>query len=63
MCTHNPLGVKGCGEAGAIGAPAAIANAVVDALKPLGVKHVEMPLTPQRLWQVIQQHQTRAAAE
>jgi carbon-monoxide dehydrogenase large subunit len=63
LCTHNPLGVKGCGEAGAIGAPAAIANAVVDALKPLGVKHVEMPLTPQRLWQVIQQHQTRAAAD
>jgi aerobic carbon-monoxide dehydrogenase large subunit len=55
--------LKGCGEAGAIGAPAAIANAVVDALKPLGVKHVEMPLTPQRLWQVIQQHQTRAAAD
>jgi aerobic carbon-monoxide dehydrogenase large subunit len=63
LCTHNPLGVKGCGEAGAIGAPAAIANAVVDALKPLGVKHVEMPLTPQRLWQVIHQHQTRAAAD
>ena len=36
LCTHNPLGVKGCGEAGAIGAPAAIANAIVDALKPLG---------------------------
>ena len=63
LCTHNPLGVKGCGEAGAIGAPAAIANAVVDALKSLGVKHVEMPLTPQRLWEVIQQHQTRAAAD
>jgi aerobic carbon-monoxide dehydrogenase large subunit len=63
LCTHNPLGVKGCGEAGAIGAPAAIANAVVDALKPLGVKHVEMPLTPERLWRTIQQHQTRAAAE
>jgi carbon-monoxide dehydrogenase large subunit len=63
LCTHNPLGVKGCGEAGAIGAPAAIANAVVDALKPLGIKHIDMPLTPQRLWQVIQQHQTPAAAE
>ena len=63
LCTHNPLGVKGCGEAGAIGAPAAIANAVVDALKPLGVRHVEMPLTPERLWRTIQQHQTRAAAE
>jgi aerobic carbon-monoxide dehydrogenase large subunit len=62
-CTHNPLGVKGCGEAGAIGAPAAIANAIVDALKPLGVKHVEMPATPERLWRTIQQHQTRAAAE
>jgi carbon-monoxide dehydrogenase large subunit len=62
-CTHNPLGVKGCGEAGAIGAPAAIANAIVDALKPLGVKHVEMPATPERLWRTIQQHQTRMAAE
>jgi len=63
LCTHNPLGVKGCGEAGAIGAPAAIANAVVDALKPLGVRHVEMPLTPERLWRTIRQHQPRAAAE
>ena len=63
LCTHNPLGVKGCGEAGAIGAPAAIANAVVDALKPLGVRHVEMPLTPERLWRTIQQHQPRAAAD
>jgi len=63
LCTHNPLGVKGCGEAGAIGAPAAIANAVVDALKPLGIKHIDMPLTPHRLWQVIKQHQPRAAAD
>jgi carbon-monoxide dehydrogenase large subunit len=63
LCTHNPLGVKGCGEAGAIGAPAAIANALVDALKPLGVRHVEMPATPEKLWRVIQQHQPRAAAE
>jgi carbon-monoxide dehydrogenase large subunit len=63
LCTHNPLGVKGCGEAGAIGAPAAIANAVVDALKPLGVKHVEMPLTPERLWRTIQQHKAPMAAE
>jgi carbon-monoxide dehydrogenase large subunit len=63
LCAHNPLGVKGCGEAGAIGAPAAIANAIVDALKPLGVKHVEMPATPERLWRVIQQHKTPLAAE
>ena len=60
-CTHNPLGVKGCGEAGAIGAPAAIANAIVDALKPLGVRHVEMPATPERLWRTIQAHQLQAA--
>jgi carbon-monoxide dehydrogenase large subunit len=63
LCTHNPLGVKGCGEAGAIGAPAAFANAVVDALSPLGVRHVEMPMTPERLWRVIQQHQRPMAAE
>jgi aerobic carbon-monoxide dehydrogenase large subunit len=63
LCTHNPLGVKGCGEAGAIGAPAAIANAIVDALKPLGVRHIEMPATPERLWRTIQQHQARAAAD
>jgi aerobic carbon-monoxide dehydrogenase large subunit len=63
LCTHNPLGVKGCGEAGAIGAPAAIANAIVDALTSLGVRHVEMPATPERLWRTIQQHQKRAAAD
>ena len=52
-CTHNPLGVKGCGEAGAIGSPPAVVNAVVDALAPLGVTHIDMPLTPQRVWQAI----------
>jgi aerobic carbon-monoxide dehydrogenase large subunit len=56
LCTHNPLGVKGCGEAGAIGAPAAISNAVVDALKPMGVRHIEMPATPEKLWRAIHQH-------
>ncbi|HML10566.1 MAG TPA: xanthine dehydrogenase family protein molybdopterin-binding subunit [Stellaceae bacterium] len=60
-CTHNPLGVKGCGEAGAIGAPAAISNAIVDALKPMGVRHVEMPATPEKIWRAIHQH--RVAAE
>ena len=49
-CTHNPLGVKGCGEAGAIGAPAAVMNAITDAL---GVKDIAMPATPQRIWRVI----------
>jgi carbon-monoxide dehydrogenase large subunit len=53
-CTHNPLGVKGCGEAGAIGAPAAVINAIVDALAPLGVRDIEMPATPERVWRAIQ---------
>jgi carbon-monoxide dehydrogenase large subunit len=50
----NPLGVKGAGEAGTIGSAAAIVNAAVDALAPLGIRHVDMPLTPQRLWRAIQ---------
>ncbi|MGR3493148.1 MAG: xanthine dehydrogenase family protein molybdopterin-binding subunit, partial [Shimia sp.] len=52
-CTHNPLGVKGCGEAGAIGSPPAVVNAVVDALQRAGhshVTHIDMPLTPGRVW-------------
>jgi len=60
-CTHNELGVKGCGEVGAIGSPAAIMNAVVDALSPLGVKHVEMPATPKRVWETIKNAGPRAA--
>ena len=62
LCTTNPLGVKGCGEAGAIAAPAAVMNAVHNALAPIGVKHVEMPATPLNVWQSIQGAQ-RAAAE
>ncbi len=50
----NPLGVKGCGEAGAIAAPAAVMNAVHNALRDMGVNHVEMPATPQRVWEAIQ---------
>jgi carbon-monoxide dehydrogenase large subunit len=53
-CTHNVLGVKGCGEAGAIGAPPAVINAVVDALAGFGVDDIAMPATPQRVWQAIQ---------
>ncbi|MGQ0797626.1 MAG: molybdopterin cofactor-binding domain-containing protein, partial [Methanobacteriota archaeon] len=48
----NPLGAKGVGEAGTIAAPAAVVNAVVDALAPLGVDHIDMPLTPEKLWAV-----------
>jgi carbon-monoxide dehydrogenase large subunit len=50
---HNPLGVKGIGEAGTIAATPAVVNAVVDALSPLGIKHIDMPLTPERVWQAI----------
>jgi carbon-monoxide dehydrogenase large subunit len=49
----NPLGVKGAGEAGNVGALAAIMNAVVDALAPLGITHIDMPATPERVWQAI----------
>ena len=49
----NPLGVKGCGEAGCVGALPAVANAIVDALSVLGVRHIEMPATPERLWRAI----------
>ena len=60
-CTHNPLGVKGCGEAGAIGSPPAFINALVDALSPLGVRDVQMPATPHRVWQAIQSAHGSAA--
>ncbi|MGH1331653.1 MAG: xanthine dehydrogenase family protein molybdopterin-binding subunit [Paracoccaceae bacterium] len=51
-CTHNPLGVKGCGEAGAIGSPPAVVNAVVDAMQRAGkdITHIDMPLSPARVW-------------
>jgi aerobic carbon-monoxide dehydrogenase large subunit len=51
----NPLGVKGVGEAGTIGCSPAVVNSVVDALSPLGVRHIDMPLTPQKIWTLIQQ--------
>jgi carbon-monoxide dehydrogenase large subunit len=56
-CTHNPLGVKGCGEAGAIGSPPAVINAVIDALQRGGfahVTHIDMPATPSRVWAAMQ---------
>ena len=52
-CTTNPLGVKGAGESGAIAALPAVMNALVDALSPLGVTHIEMPATPERVWRAI----------
>ncbi len=56
----NPLGVKGVGEAGTIGSTPAMVNSVVDALSPLGVRHVDMPLTPEKLWQLISTRRTEA---
>ena len=53
-CTHNPLGVKGCGEAGAIGSPPALINAIVDALWDDGVRDVRMPATPFSVWSALQ---------
>jgi carbon-monoxide dehydrogenase large subunit len=56
-CTHNPLGVKGCGEAGAIGSPPSLVNAVLDAINSgpgKKVAHINMPLTPSRVWAAMQ---------
>ena len=52
---HNPLGVKGIGETGSIASTVTIYNAVIDALRPFEVTRIEMPLSPQRVWQAIQQ--------
>ncbi len=51
----NPVGVKGVGEAGCVGAPPAVMNAILDALRPLGVQHLDMPATPRRVWEALQQ--------
>ena len=50
----NPLGVKGAGETGTIASTPAVVNAVMDALAPLGIRHVDMPLTPERVWRAMQ---------
>ena len=63
LCTHNPLGAKGAGETGAIGSPPSVINAVVDALRDYGVRHLDMPASPQKVWSLIQAHQPRMAAE
>jgi carbon-monoxide dehydrogenase large subunit len=53
-CPHNLTGIKGVGETGTIAASQAVVNAVVDALSPLGIKHIDMPLTPERVWKAMQ---------
>jgi len=62
-CRTNPLGIKGAGEAGAIGAPPAIINAIVDALAPFGVEHVDMPATAEKIWRLIPRAEPGLAAE
>jgi carbon-monoxide dehydrogenase large subunit len=62
-CAHTPMGVKGCGEVGTIGSPAAVMNAVVDALSHLGVSHVDMPATANRIWRAMQSGSLPRAAE
>jgi carbon-monoxide dehydrogenase large subunit len=51
---HHPLGLKGVGESATVGSPPAVVNAVLDALKPFGVKHADMPLTPAQVWRAMQ---------
>ena len=53
-CLTNPIGVKGIGESGTIGAPPVVINAIIDALKPLGIDRIDMPATPSRVWETIQ---------
>jgi len=62
-CTTNPMGVKGAGEAGSIGSPPAVINAIVDALAEYGVEHVEMPATAERVWRAIAEARPAQAAE
>ncbi len=59
LCKNNAMGVKGCGEAGSVGSCAAVINALVDALEPLGVRRVDMPATPEKLWRLM--HEAKAA--
>ena len=59
---YNPMGMKGCGEAGTVGALAAVSNAVIDALWDVGVRHVDMPFTPHRVWQAIEAAKGDSAA-
>ncbi len=54
-CPHHPLGAKGVGESATVGAPPAIANAVVDALAHLGVKHIDIPITPEKVWKILKE--------
>src|SRR5262249_55153782 len=62
-CRTNRLGIKGAGDAGAMGAPPAVINATADALSAYGIDHIDMPATPRRIWEAIQAATPRQAAE
>jgi carbon-monoxide dehydrogenase large subunit len=61
-CQTNPLGVKGIGESGTIGAPPTVINAIIDALRSLGVTAIDMPATPSRVWEAIESARRPAPA-
>ncbi|HSM59934.1 MAG TPA: hypothetical protein VK849_04010, partial [Longimicrobiales bacterium] len=61
-CTHNPIGAKGVGEVGSIGVPPAVINALVDALADHGVRHIDMPATPEKVWRLIKETPAAAGA-
>lgn len=63
ICTTNPIGAKGCGEASAISGPAAVINAICDALRDHGVSHIDMPATPEKVWKAIRSSERAMAAE
>ena len=63
FCTTNPLGAKGCGEAGTVGAAGCTVIAVLDALRPFGIKEIDMPITPTKVWNAIQNAGAKKAAE
>jgi aerobic carbon-monoxide dehydrogenase large subunit len=58
--THHPLGARGVAESPTVGSPPAVVNAVVDALSPFGVRNVDMPLTPNKIWQLMREHGVEA---
>ncbi|MGH3145875.1 MAG: aerobic carbon-monoxide dehydrogenase large subunit, partial [Rubrobacter sp.] len=58
--THHPLGARGVAESPTVGSPPAVVNAVVDALSPYGVRHVDMPLTPSRTWKLLREYGVEA---
>lgn len=63
LCPNNPLGAKGIGESGSVGAPAAVVNAILDALAPYGVEHLDMPISPEKIWQAIHAADRRGVPE